>query len=51
MIHHWQAYKLGVIECWFGPKWPVEGMAYSLSDDPRTTLVKSNQTYCTSFEE
>ena len=51
LIHHWQAYKLGVIERWFGPKWLMEGMAYSLSDDPRTTLVEPNQTYRASFEE
>jgi hypothetical protein len=51
LIHHWQGYKLGLMERWFGPKWLMEGMAYSLSDDPRGTLVEPNQTYRASFEE
>jgi hypothetical protein len=38
MIHHRQAEELGVFAALFKPEWLIEGMAYSLSYDPRNTL-------------
>ncbi len=38
MIHHRQAEELGVLTMLFKPEWLIEGMAYALSDDPRSTL-------------
>jgi hypothetical protein len=35
IIHHLQAERLGVIGQLLSPKWFKEGMAYSLSEDPR----------------
>lgn len=45
LIHHWQAQRLGLYTRYHAPRWLIEGMAYSLSDDPRPTLVEPNQTY------
>ncbi len=38
MIHHRQAEEFGVISSLLKPEWLMEGMAYSLSDDPRKKL-------------
>jgi hypothetical protein len=38
MIHHRQAEELGVLAPFRKPEWLMEGMAYSLSDDPRNPL-------------
>jgi hypothetical protein len=38
LIHQLQAQKLGILWCLLAPEWLVEGMAYSLSQDPRATL-------------
>jgi len=35
MIHHLQTERLGVLVQWQSPKWFKEGMAYSLSEEPR----------------
>ncbi|MCB1782138.1 MAG: hypothetical protein KDJ34_19025 [Candidatus Competibacteraceae bacterium] len=35
IIHHLQSEQLGVVGQWLSPKWFKEGMAYSLSEDPR----------------
>ena len=40
MIHHLQAERLGVVRQWLLPKWFTEGMAYSLSGDPRPPLTE-----------
>lgn len=40
LIHHLQAQRLGVIRLLLTPSWFVEGMAYSLSEDPRSTLAE-----------
>src|SRR5579859_5959876 len=37
-IHYRQAEELGTLNVWRGPKWLIEGMAYSLSEDPRHPL-------------
>lgn len=38
MFHHRQAEELGMLASLLYPEWFIEGMAYSLSDDPRRTL-------------
>lgn len=38
MIHHRQAEVIGPITMFLKPEWLIEGMAYSLSNDPRTPL-------------
>ncbi len=38
MIHYRQSEELGVISSLLKPEWFIEGMAYSLSDDPRQQL-------------
>lgn len=38
MIHYRQAEELGVLGSFFKPEWFIEGMAYSLSNDPREKL-------------
>jgi len=40
LIHQLQAQKLGILWCLLAPEWLVEGMAYSLSQDPRTILAE-----------
>ena len=49
LIHHWQAQRLGLSARYQDPRWLIEGMAYTLSDDPRRTLVEPNQTYRRQF--
>lgn len=50
MIHHLQAERLGVIRQQQAPEWLVEGMAYSLSGDPRVTLGEPMQGYRQAFD-
>lgn len=51
MIHHLQRERLGVIKSWFvTPDWFSEGMAYSVSEDPRVTLAEPFQQYRSRFE-
>lgn len=39
MIHHVQNERLGSLRVWtVSPEWFIEGMAYSLSEDPRPVL-------------
>lgn len=45
LIHQLQGQHLGVLDCLFKPSWFVEGMAYSLSLDPRTTLAEPFEAY------
>jgi len=45
LIHQWQSEKFGSISIWLAPKWVTEGMAYSLSDDPRRMLSEPFQGY------
>jgi hypothetical protein len=51
MIHHLQAERLGVYKQWRSPDWFIEGMAYSLSEDPRQNLAEPWQQYRARFEE
>jgi hypothetical protein len=50
MIHHLQNEKLGMIKAWREPKWFMEGMAYSLSEDPRQKLSEPFEQYRSKFE-
>lgn len=50
MIHHRQAEELGVFALLFDPDWFIEGMAYSLSDDPRQPLTDPWQQHRVTFE-
>lgn len=51
MIHHLQNEKLGMIKAWSAPKWFMEGMAYSLSEDPRPKLADPFEQYRSQFED
>lgn len=51
MIHRLQYEHLGTLKGWlFMPEWFMEGMAYSLSEDPRPDLGKPFQQYRSQFE-
>ena len=50
MIHHLQNEKLGMINAWREPQWFMEGMAYSLSEDPRAKLSEPFEQYRSQFE-
>ena len=50
MIHWIQAERLGFFKMYSEPEWFIEGMAYSLSQDPRPTLVEPFQGYRTKFQ-
>ncbi len=51
LIHHLQAERLGVLARWLGPEWFMEGMAYSLSEDPRRPLAGPWQGHRSKFEQ
>ena len=40
MIHHRQAEELGLLYAFIKPRWLIEGMAYTLSGDPRPRLAE-----------
>jgi len=51
LIHHLQNERLGGLRMWLlKPKWFREGMAYSLSGDPRRPLVQPLESYRAEFE-
>ena len=51
LIHHLQNERLGSLRAWLlKPNWFKEGMAYSLSQDPRHPLPKTLEGYRTSYE-
>jgi hypothetical protein len=52
LIHHVQVEKIGGFRMWLiTPTWFIEGMAYSLSDDPRRPLQQPWEGYRTQYEE
>ncbi len=52
LIHHLQNERLGTFNAWlFKPSWLLEGMAYSMSDDPRKPLPQPLQGWRESFEQ
>lgn len=50
MIHRLQAQQLGAMRMYFEPEWFVEGMAYSLSEDPRPEIAEPFQTFRSKFD-
>ena len=50
MFHHRQVEELGLLAHWLNPDWFNEGMAYSLSGDPRRPLTEPWQNHRTKFE-
>lgn len=50
LIHVAQYERLGVIRAWRGPRWINEGMAYSLSEDPRRPLPAELEAWRTEYE-
>jgi hypothetical protein len=50
LIHAAQYEKLGFIRAWRGPRWIIEGMAYSLSEDPRRPLPTELEGWRTQYE-
>lgn len=50
LIHHRQAEELGDLAMLTTPEWLLEGMAYSLSQDPRGQLTSQWQVHRVSFE-
>ena len=51
LIHHLQSERLGSLRNWlFKPAWFREGMAYSMSEDPRRPLPEPLQGYRSQFE-
>ncbi|MGR8929269.1 MAG: hypothetical protein ACU836_01425 [Gammaproteobacteria bacterium] len=51
MIHHLQNERLGTFSPWLLPNWFSEGMAYSLSLDPRPKLAEPFQQYRSRFDD
>jgi hypothetical protein len=51
MIHHLQSEKLGILKVWRDPRWLTEGMAYSLSEDPRPKLSEPFEQYRAQFNQ
>lgn len=51
MIHHRQSEELGVFRSLLKPEWFIEGMAYSLSHDPRQELSSHWQKTREKFDE
>lgn len=51
LIHYWQIENLGIINIYFYPQWLREGMAYSLSGDPRKPLDEPWETYREEFDK
>lgn len=50
MIHHLQNERLGMLRVWRDPKWIIEGMAYTLSQDPRPKLSEPFEQYRSQFK-
>lgn len=51
MIHHLQAERMGMWKQWRSPAWFKEGMAYSLSRDPRAELDEPFREYRARFQQ
>jgi hypothetical protein len=49
LIHYVQGKKLGVLSLLLKPSWFVEGMAYGLSQDPRSPLAEPFEGYRSTF--
>lgn len=51
LIHHIQGERLGALRLWLiTPEWLIEGMAYSLSEDPRRPLSEPWESFRAQYE-
>ncbi|GAB3663816.1 hypothetical protein [Ramlibacter alkalitolerans] len=51
LIHHVQAERLGAARLWLAtPTWFIEGMAYSISEDPRHPLAEPFESFRAQYE-
>jgi hypothetical protein len=51
LIHHLQGERIGTLRMWLKtPTWIIEGMAYSVSEDPRHPLQQPWETYRQQYE-
>lgn len=51
LIHHLQSERIGTFRMWLKtPTWIIEGMAYSVSEDPRHPLQQPWETYRQQYE-
>ena len=50
MIHHLQNERLDMVKVWRDPQWFIEGMAYALSEDPRSKLSEPFEQYRSQFK-
>lgn len=51
LIHFWQAENFGSLVLLNGEPWLIEGMAYALSNDPRTKLHEPFEAYRNTFHK
>lgn len=51
LIHYWQAENFGSLVLINGEPWLIEGMAYALSNDPRTKLHEPFEAYRKRFND
>ncbi len=51
LIHYRQNEELGILTVLRKPSWLIEGMAYSLSDDPRRLLTQPFESWRVKFED
>ncbi len=51
LIHSWQSRMVGNVKMLLIEKWMLEGMAYSLSKDPRNPLSEPFQSYRIEFDK
>ncbi|MCK5725193.1 MAG: hypothetical protein KAH22_00055 [Thiotrichaceae bacterium] len=45
LVHYWHSENFGIIKSWVSPLWIREGMAYSLSDNPKAVLNEPFESY------
>jgi hypothetical protein len=51
LIHYWQAENFGLLVGLVGEQWLIEGMAYSLGNDPREKLHEPFESYRRQFND
>ena len=51
LIHHWQADQFGSLALLSREQWLIEGMAYALSNDPRSALHEPFESYRQHFND
>jgi len=51
LIHDWQSDRYGSLALRLADQWIIEGMAYALSEDPRSVLAEPFETYRSKFSQ